>query len=82
MDIKQSQIKINLSDKLKEGVKKRAGKYGLSLALYTKYLMIKDLEESEGLEFSEETLKNLKYAKRKGARWIKVDNTDEFFDKL
>ena len=80
MDIKQSQIKINLPDKLKNSVKKRAERFGLTLTLYTKYLLIKDLEESEDLEFSEETLKNLKYAKSKRAKWLSADSIKELDD--
>lgn len=82
MERKQSQIKINLSSALKKMVEKRAQKYGVTLAGYTKYLMMKDIEESEDLEFSEETLKNIRDAKSGKAKWIKVKNTDEYFDKI
>lgn len=82
METKQSQIKINLSDSIKSKIKSKASKYGISLAAYTRYLMIKDLEESDDLEFSKETLKNIRDAKSGKVRWIKVKNTDEYFDKI
>ncbi len=81
MDTKQSQIKINLSEGLKNMVKKRAEKYGLTLAGFAKYLMVRDLEESEDLDFSEETWKNIKQARSGKAKWIKVNSIGEL-DKL
>lgn len=82
METKQSQIKINLSNNLKQMVAKRAKKYGVTLAGYAKYLMMKDIEESEDLKASAETLRAMKLAKSGKARWTKVENTDDFFDKL
>jgi hypothetical protein len=82
MENKQSQIKINLSSYLKEKVKRRAGKYGLTLAGFAKYLMIRDLEENEGLEPSEGVVKAYAEAKKHPERFIKVNNTNEFFDNL
>ena len=82
MENKQSQIKINLPIGLKQMVEKRAKRFGSTLAGYAKYLMMKDIEESEDLKPSEETLKAMKLAKSGKAKWIKVENTDDFFDKL
>ncbi len=82
MENKQSQIKINLSSGLKKMVEKRAKKFGSTLAGYARYLMMKDIKESEDLQFSEETLKNIKLAKSGKAKWIKVENTDKFFDEI
>jgi hypothetical protein len=73
-----SQIKINLPLPLKSLIQKKANKYGLTLAMYTKYLMISDLEKSE--KPSQKTLKALKLAKKQ--KFTKVDNTKNFFDKL
>ncbi len=82
MDTKQSQIKINLSEGLKNMVKKRAEKYGLTLAGFAKYLMVRDLEESEDLNFSKETWKNIRDAKSGKMKFTKVNSTKEYFEKL
>ncbi len=82
MEAKQSQIKINLSINLKKMIEKRASKYGLTLAGFAKYLFVKDLEESEDLDFSTETWKNIREAKSGKGKFIKVENTKKYFDKL
>jgi hypothetical protein len=82
METKQSQIKINLSEYLKDKVKKRAGKYGLTLAGFAKYLMVRDLEDSNELDFSEETWKNIEDAKSGKVKFIKVTDTKKFFDEI
>ena len=82
MENKQSQIKINLSNGLKKMVEKRANKYGVTLAGYTKYLMMRDIEESEDLKPSAQTLRAMKLAKSGKAKWIEVENTDRFFDEI
>jgi predicted DNA-binding protein len=85
MENKQSQIKINLSTGLKEMVEKRAKKYGATLAGYAKYLMMKDIEESEDLRFSDETLKNIKLAKNGKAKWYEptsINDLDRLVDSV
>jgi len=80
METTTSQIKINLPLPLKILVKKKADKYGLTLAMYTKYLMINDLEE-EGKP-SDMVMKSYKQAKKGINKFVKVKDTDDFFDKL
>lgn len=80
METTTSQIKINLPLPLKVLVKKKADKYGLTLAMYTKYLMINDLEE-EGKP-SDMVMKSYKQAKKGINKFVKVKDTDDFFDKL
>jgi len=83
--MKQSQIKINLSTYLKQRIKKRAGSYGLTLAGFTRYLMVKDLEQSDNLEPSDETRKIIKKIRLGKAKWIDVKSAkglDKYLDKL
>ena len=80
METTTSQIKINLPMQLKTLVKKKADKYGLTLAMYTKYLMINDLEEEN--DPSDMVIKSYKQAKKGINKFVKVKDTDDFFDKL
>ena len=80
MEATTSQIKINLPIQLKTLVKKKADKYGLTLAMYTKYLMINDLEEEN--DPSDMVIKSYKQAKKNINKFVKVKDTDDFFDKL
>lgn len=81
METKQSQIKINLSQNLKKMMEKRADKYGLSLAAFTKYLFIRDLEESEDLDFSKETWAKIKKTKSGKIKWLRTKSVKEL-DKM
>lgn len=80
MEITTSQIKINLPLTLKTLIKKKADKYGLTLAAYTKYLMINDLEDNK--EPSVKVVESFLRAKKNKDKFVKVENTEEFFDKL
>ena len=80
METITSQIKINLPMPLKVLVKKKADKYGLTLAMYTKYLMINDLEEET--KPSNMVIKSFKQAKKNIKKFVKVEDTNDFFDKL
>jgi len=82
METKQSQIKINLSSNLKNKIQIRAKKYGLTLAGFAKYLFVKDLEESDQLDFSEAAWKNIRDAKSGKAKFIKVESTKKFFEDM
>jgi len=84
METKQSQIKINLSTYLKNKVRVRAGRYGLTLAGFGRYLMIKDLEESNSLELSEESIKAIKLARKeeKEGKLKEISNISDFFAKM
>lgn len=77
MDKKQSQIKINLSNQFKKMVKKRATRFGVTMASYAKYLMMRDIEESEDLQPSVETSRNLKLAKNGVGKWYKPRSIKE-----
>lgn len=62
-------------------VEKRADKYGLSLAAFTKYLFIRDLEESEDLDFSKETWAKIKRTKSGKIKWLRTKSVKEL-DKM
>ena len=66
MEIKQSQIKINLPLKLKKKIEKRADEYDMTLAGYTKHLMMMDLSNKDTLvyQLSESSLKAIREAKK------------------
>ena len=76
MEITTSQIKINLPLTLKTLIKKKADKYGLTLAAYTKYLMINDLEDNK--EPSTKVVESFLKAKKNKDKFIKVENINEF----
>lgn len=80
METATSQIKINLPLQLKTLVKKKADKYGLTLASYTKFLMINDLEGDK--ELSNKIIASYKEAKKNKKEFIEVKNIDELFDRL
>jgi flagellin-specific chaperone FliS len=66
METKQSQIKINLPLKLKKKVEKRAGEYDMTIAGYTKHLMMMDLSNKETLvyQLSDGSLRAIKQARK------------------
>lgn len=80
METITSQIKINLPLPLKTLIKKKADKYGLTLASYTKFLMISDLEEDK--EPSNQVIESYKQAKKNKNTFVKVKNIDKLFDRL
>ena len=80
METLTSQIKINLPLPLKALIKKKADIYGLTLAGYAKYLMISDLEEDK--EPSARVIRSFNEAKKNIKKFVKVKNTEEFFDKI
>ena len=77
METVTSQIKINLPLPLKALIKKKADKYGLTLASYTKFLMISDLEEDK--EPSTRVVEAYKQAKKNKNTFVKVENIDKLF---
>jgi len=85
MENKQSQIKINLSTGLKQMVEKRAKRFGSTLAGYAKYLMMKDIEESEDLKPSikmEKVLKSIRDNKAKFYTANSIEELDRLVDSV
>lgn len=86
MDTKQSQIKINLPLKLKKIIKARAEEYDMTLAGYTKHLMIMDAKYGRipVMEPSASTIKALKAAlkEEKEGKLREIKDVDKYFTKL
>jgi hypothetical protein len=84
MITQQSQIKLNLSQPLKEFALSKAQKYGMPLASYIKHLIIKDIEGMEypTFEASESTIKAYKKALRDKEKAIEVTDVKDFFKNL
>lgn len=85
MEKKQSQIKINLPTGLKQMVEKRAKRFGSTLAGYAKYLMMKDIEESEDLKPSikmEKVLKSIRDDKAKFYTANSIEELDRLVDSV
>lgn len=80
METKQSQIKINLPLKLKKKIEKRAEECDMTLAGYMKHLMIRELENN--LEPSVEMKKIMDKVRKGEMKFTKVDDSEDFFDKL
>ena len=81
---KQSQIKINLAPSLKRKVEVKAEGYGMTLAGYTKFLMVKDIKESEYPVFepSKSTVGAYKEAIKNKDKFIEVKSTEDYFGKM
>lgn len=84
MITQQTQVKLNLPNPLKEYLESKAGRFGLPLASYLRYLILKDVD---GLEFpvypaSERTIKKARKALEDIKRSVLVKDIDKFFKKL
>ncbi|MBI2465450.1 hypothetical protein HYV64_04895 [Candidatus Shapirobacteria bacterium] len=78
-----TQIKISLPVALKNEVKKRADKWGMTLASYIKYLMVNKVEEEyPTFEASDRVKKRVADSLSGKSKSIKIDNIDEYFAKL
>ena len=86
MNTSQSQIKVTMPLPMKEYLQSKAGKFGMPLAGYIKYLILKDIEAMDYpiYQASEETEKAYKkaVAEYDAGKLQKVDNIDTFFEEL
>lgn len=89
METKQSQIKINLPLKLKKKIEKRAGEYDMTMAGYTKHLMLMDLADKNTLvyQLSDSSLRAIKQSKKdiKEGKFTTIDSKGDlkkFLDNL
>lgn len=83
MDKTITQIKISLPVALKREIKKKADKWGMTLAGYIKYLMVSKAEEEyPTFEASDRVKRRIADAMAGKSKFVKVDNLREFFDKL
>lgn len=78
-----TQIKISLPIALKDEVKKKADKWGMTLASYIKYLMVNKVEEEyPTFEASDRVKKRVADSLSGKSKSIKVKDLKDFFDKL
>ena len=78
-----TQIKISLPLVLKNEVKKRADRWGMTLASYIKYLMVNKVEEEyPTFEASDRVKKRVADSVSGKSKSIEVKDLKDFFDKL
>ena len=84
MITQQAQIKVNLSVQLKSYLESKAGKFGMPLAGYIRYLILKDVSHTEHPIFfaSEKTENAYNIAKKEEIKkkLKKIDDLEAFFD--
>jgi len=82
MIIQQAQIKVNLPIQLKEYLQSQAGKFGMPLAGYIKYLILKDVAQADYPIFyaSKKTEDAYEQARKEEAqgKLIKIDDINVF----
>lgn len=85
MNTQQAQIKLNLPLPLKEYLESRSDKFGMPLAGYIKYLILKDVSDMDypTYQASERTEEEYKNAVKERAHAIKVTgNIDSFLENI
>ncbi|MDA1316865.1 MAG: hypothetical protein O3B87_02455 [bacterium] len=85
MEAKYSQIKLNLPIELKGYLATRAKSFGVPMASYMKYLIIKDIEQRDFPTYtaSNKAVKAYKRATGSSAKATKVmGNIEDFIDSL
>lgn len=84
MITQQAQIKLNLPLALKDFLESKASKFGMPLAVYVKYLILKEVEDMEYpvFEASERTIKKAKESLKNKDKSIVVKDVHEFFKNL
>lgn len=84
MVTQQTQIKLNLPLALKEYLESKAGKFGMPLAGYIKYLILKDVADMEypTFEASDKTIAAYKKALKEKNKAVEITDINEFFKKL
>lgn len=84
MNTPQSQIKINLSENMKDFIQSKANRYGMPIAGYIKHLILKDVEDMDYpvFEASDKTIKAYKEAIKNKDKAIEVTDIKEFFKNL
>lgn len=84
MITQQAQIKLNLPLALKDYLESKASKFGMPLAGYIKYLILKDVADMEypTFEASDKTITAYKKALEEKDKAIEITDIDEFFKNL
>lgn len=84
MITQQTQIKLNLPRQLKDYITSRASRFGMPVASYVRYLIIKDVEDMEYSVYkaSDRVEKLAEEAMKKKDKSVAVKDIDKFFDSL
>lgn len=85
METKQTQIKINLPEKLKKRLEARARRFGVPTSFYIKHLILRDTDEDTPVfQASEETERAYRQSLKDEAegKLIEVKDIDRFFEEL
>jgi predicted DNA-binding protein len=86
MNTTQAQIKVNIPVNMKDYLESKASKFGVPVAGYIKHLILKDIEDMDypTYQASVETEKAYKKAldEKEAGETIKVNDVDDFFEKL
>jgi len=84
MSTLQVQLKISLSEQLKDLLESKAAKVGVPITQFVKHLIIKEVENEEypTFQMSRRSEKRLKEAMKQIDHAVKVDGVHEYFKKL
>lgn len=84
MNTLQVQLKISLSEQLKELLESKAARFGVPITQFVKHLIIKEVEDEEypTFQMSKRSEKRLKEAMKQIYRAVKVDDIHEYFRQL
>ena len=84
MSTLQVQLKISLSEQLKDLLESKAAKLGVPITQFVKHLIIKEVEDVEypTFQMSKRSEKRLKEAMKQKDLAVKIDDVQEYFRKL
>ncbi|MEK7534515.1 MAG: hypothetical protein AAB600_04215 [Patescibacteria group bacterium] len=84
MNTLQVQLKISLSEQLKDLLESKAARLGVPITQFVKHLIIKEVEDEEypTFQMSKRSEKRLKEAMKQIDHAVKVDDVREYFRKL
>lgn len=84
MNALQVQLKISLSEQLKDLLESKAARFGVPITQFVKHLIIKEVEDEEYPTFkaSERTIQRAKKAMEEIDKSVVVDDIHAYFKKL
>jgi len=84
MNTLQVQLKISLSEQLKDLLESKAAKLGVPITQFVKHLIIKEVEDEEypTFQMSKRSENKLKEAMKEIDHAVKVDDVHDYFKKL
>lgn len=84
MPIKQSQIKINLSNELKAYLESKADRFGVTMSSYVKHLILQDASYVDYPVYTASKTTESAYRKARGDsdKLVQVDDVKRFLQEL